>query len=416
MNRRSFLELAGYATCGVFCNRINSLPVLKEGGNVRRITSAPGNHFFGYYGINPWNAAKTHLLCIEAPFNHRLPVAGEKALVGIVDMKTGTFKKITETNAWNLQQGCMLHWNPLKPDDQFYFNDNVNGQLVSVLYDLSLGKRMGTTNTISGLSDNGKYALHMNYGRISRMRKVVSYGGTSDKNSNEAHPAGDGIFVTDLSNGTKKLIISFKQAADDIRKYEPGIEGRHMWMEHAEFNPEASRFLFLPRTWNADGSKLETGLYTIGINGEDMRRVIPYGKSVSHFGWRNNKEIAATFILEGNERSHVLFSDTAENNSFRRLSPLEWDGHCSFNHDGSWMLTDGNKDFTNYTNSVWLYNMASGKETKLAVMPMTAERFLRGDARCDLHPRWRNDSKMICIDAIDTKTQTRQIFTIETGI
>lgn len=416
MNRRNFLQLTGAAAFTALYNR-PAWGALVQQGNVRQVTAAPGNHFFGYYGINPWNAANTHLLCLEAPFNHRLPVAGEKAAIGLVEMKTGKFRKITETHAWNMQQGCMLHWNPHKADDQFYFNDNVNGKLVSVLYDLKQGKRIGATDTISGLAHNGHHALYMNYGRISRLRKVVSYGGAKDKNMDTPHPGNDGVFVTDLRTGKKKLIVSYKKIASDILTYAPEIRNSHMWIEHAAFNPSSSRFLFLPRTWNTDGSKLETGLYTIGIDGEDMRRVIPYGSSVSHFGWRNDEEIAATYAFGGKERCHVLFADKADGgNSYQKLEPLNWDGHCSFNADGSWLLTDGGKDFEKISNSVWLYNMAGGKEIKLATMPMLEARFLKGDARCDLHPRWRNDSKMVCIDAIDIKTKTRQLFTIETGI
>lgn len=416
MNRRNFLGIAGGAAITAF-NSQSALAAFAEQGRVRQITSAPGNHFFGYYGINPWNGTNTHLLSLEAPFNHRLPTPEEKASIGLVDVKTGKFTRITETFAWNQQQGCMLFWNPHHPEDQFYFNDNVRGELVSVLYDMKKGKRIGTTDTISGLSHDGNHALHMNYGRISRLRKVVSYGGTSDRNEDIPHPEDDGVFVTDLRTGKKKLIVSFKKIAEDILTYASEIRNSHMWIEHAHFNPSGTRFLFLPRTWNKDGSKLETGLYTIGIGGEDMRRVIPYGNSVSHFGWRNDHEIAATYAYCNKERCHVLFSDKSDGtNTYKELKPLTWDGHCSFNHEGSWMLTDGNKDFEKISNTVWLYNMASGKEVKLATMPMLEARFLRGDARCDLHPRWRNDSKMVCIDAIDTKTKTRQIFTIETGI
>ncbi|MFB2121254.1 hypothetical protein [Parapedobacter sp. 2B3] len=383
---------------------------------VRMLTSGSQNHFFGYYGINPWNRDKTYVLSLEAPFNNRLPNPGEKAAIGLVDMKTGAFNRITETNAWNLQQGCMLHWNPLNPNTEFYFNDVSDGRLVSVRFDIRTGNRTIVADTISGLSKDGKSAVHVNYGRISRLRKVVSYSGTSDPNPDVAYPEDDGVFIIDLLTGQKRLAVSYKQMADDILTYHPEIDERHMWVEHADINRDGTRFLFLPRTWNKDASKLETGLYTVGLDGTGMRRLIPYGSSVSHFGWRNQNELIATFNYPADSRSHVFLADTADRVQFQPVEPFQWDGHCSFSLDGKWLLTDGSKDTKQMTNSVWLYGMETGQHRKLATMQMLEERFLKGDARCDLHPRFSDDNSMVCVDGIDPKSGNRQIFIIETGI
>lgn len=416
MDRRSFLTkstivgLSFAAGCG------SRQGQGQPHGRIRMLTSGNQNHFFGYYGINPWNRDRTHVLSLEVPFNNRLPHAGEKAAIGLVDMKTGMFNRITETNAWNMQQGCMLHWNPLKPNEEFYFNDVVDGSLVSVRININTGNRTIIADTISGLSKDGKSAVHMNYGRISRLRKVVSYSGTSDPNPDVAYPEDDGVFTIDLLTGRKKLAVSYKQMADDILTYNPEIAGQHMWVEHADINRDGTRFLFLPRTWNQDASKLETGLYTVGIDGTEMRKLIPYGSSVSHFGWRNNRDLVATFNYLKDSRSHAFFTDTAETVQFQGVAPFQWDGHCSFSLDGKWLLTDGSKDMVNFTNSVWLYNMETGEHRKLATMQMLEERFLKGDARCDLHPRFSDDNSMVCVDAIDPNTGNRQIFILETAI
>ena len=41
---------------------------------------------------------------------------------------------------------------------------------------------------------------------------------------------------------------------------------------------------------NSDGIKLETGLFTVSVDGKDMKEILPYGSSVSHFGWRNDED------------------------------------------------------------------------------------------------------------------------------
>src|SRR5512147_2110335 len=80
---------------------------------VRALTSGPKHHFFGYFGIPPWNRSGKRLVCLESAFQDHLPSPGESASIGLVDPATGKFSKVAETRAWNFQQGCMLHWNPL---------------------------------------------------------------------------------------------------------------------------------------------------------------------------------------------------------------------------------------------------------------------------------------------------------------
>lgn len=380
---------------------------------VKMMSNPPKNHFFGYYGVNPWNADKTHILSLETDFNDRLPNPGEKATIGLIEMTSGTFKKVSETSAWNMQQGCMFFWNPLKPNEEFYYNDIINEQLVSVLFNLSSGKKLVKPFSISGLTDDGGFAINLDYGRISRLRKVVSYGGTVDETPDVAHPANSGVFVFNVKTGERKLVVSYKQVADEIKRYAPEIEGRHMWIEHAEFNPDGTRLLFLPRTWDDSGNKLETGMYTIGINGDDMREAIPYGKNVSHWSWRNNKEIVATFKFNG-RACHVLFTDGKKD--YKELPGMNWDGHCTFDRRGRYMVTDNIKDNENIRNFLWIYDMETNSYTKLAAFDMVEKRFLSGDTRCDLHPRWSNDGKMVCVDAIDPVTITRQIFIVPTGL
>ncbi len=90
---------------------------------VRPLTRQPGNHFFGYYGIPPWNASEQLYACLESDFHERPPERGERATIGVVELATGRFKPLTTTAAWNLQQGAMLHWLPTAPETQLIFND-----------------------------------------------------------------------------------------------------------------------------------------------------------------------------------------------------------------------------------------------------------------------------------------------------
>ncbi len=83
-------------------------------------------------------------------------------------------------------------------------------------------------------------------------------------------------------------------------------------------------------------------MFTAGLDGTDLREVIPFGLGVSHFEWRNDAEILATFRLDGNTVRHVLFTDGRRD--YRAIGEgfLEGDGHPSFAPDQNRIVTDRN--------------------------------------------------------------------------
>jgi hypothetical protein len=176
--RRSFLKKLGYL--GILAG--TSQPILGCSGNdlwpksrVAPLTRGPSNHFFGYYGICPWNRSQTHLLSLETSFQDRMPGLNDSAAIGLVDAATGRYEKITETKAWNFQQGAFMHWNPLQPDSEILYNDRIDDEIVSIYLDINTGKKRFLPRPVNGINHNGKYALSLTYGRLGRMRNVVSY-------------------------------------------------------------------------------------------------------------------------------------------------------------------------------------------------------------------------------------------------
>lgn len=378
---------------------------------VRMVTSGEKNHFFGYYGMNVWNKDKTHILCLETDFNDHLPLKGEQATIGLVDLESLKMRPLTKTNAWNMQQGCMMFWNPIKPNEEFYFNDLVDGKLVSVLFNIKNGSRKILPFPISGLSHDGRFAISLNYVRISQLRKVVSYSGVNDPNPISAHPNDDGVFVVNLQTLERKLIVSFAKMAEIINLTRPDIMDRNMWNEHAEFSRNDKKILFLPRTMRPDGVSLETGLFVVDVDGSNLKEILPYGSNVSHFGWRNDDEMVITYNYNGKSRNHVLVNCSAR--PFTPISAFPFDGHCSFDKTGDWILTDGPKDTKILHYSLQLYHIPTQKAYLINTFDMVDKRFLGGNTRCDLHPRISDDNTMICVDAIDPKTKKRQIFIID---
>ena len=371
------------------------------------LTSGLKHHFFGYYGICPWNQDEIHVLSLESSFQDHLPTAGESASVGLVDVKTGKFEKLTQTTAWNLQQGAMMHWHPKHPNEKILYNDFHDDQLSSVIYDIATGKKQYLPHPVSALDHQGNHALFISYGRTGRLRKVVGYQGLEDPNPDDPHPANDGVFLMDLSTGESKLVVSINQVYELIKDRHPELADKPMWFNHTEFNDSGNRLFFLARTWN-ENNRLQTGMYTVNIDGSDLKEAIPYGKTVSHFDWRNDEQILATFNLRGKGTEHVLFTDGKSDYRSIGGELLHFDGHCTFAPDGNWLATDRNHGDT-ISKSLWLYNLEEKEGQKLGDFPMKEKKYLNSDVRCDLHPRWNHSGNKICIDALNPKDWTRQL-------
>jgi len=159
---------------------------------VEQITSGPKHHLFGYIGQSltiPWNESERYIVSLRTDFYKRMPVKGETAEIVIIDTHDNyKVSVLDKTLAWNLQQGTMFYWNPKRPETEFFFNDldPDTGVVFTVLYDIKKRKRIkeyrfgNESIANSGVAPDGKWYVGINYGKVSRLREIISYQGTSD--------------------------------------------------------------------------------------------------------------------------------------------------------------------------------------------------------------------------------------------
>ena len=298
------------------------------------------------------------------------------------------------------------------PNEEIIYNDTVEGQIASLRLNVNSGEKNILSRAVSAVSKKGKYALSLTYGRLSRNRKVVGYASAVDPYANEAHPEKDGVFLLDLENNSSKLIVSIAEVFEKSVHDYPELAKRHIWFNHTDINPSGTRFLFLARSRNEQG-KIDSAMFTANMNGSDLKMVIPFGSGVSHFGWRNDNEIVATLIQEGEKvYRHVLFFDGQKNFSVLGKDFIIDNGHCTFSPNGRWMATDRTQDESK-SSSLWLWDMKLDQGMILVNMPVNEYKYLHSNTRCDFHPRWNPSGNKICFDAIDTATHTRQMHLVE---
>lgn len=211
-----------------------------------QITSKEKEHLFAsYYGINSWSQNQRYVTVLETDVRLKVPDKNEPATLGLVDLNTNAFIPLTQTRAWNLQQGCMSHWLATNPDSLIIYNDLREGKFVSVILNVFTKKELKVISyPVSAVSPNGKEALSINFARLRITRNDYGYDGDGqDAQMDKSFPEDDGIFLVDLQTGQAKLLVSFSQ----LKNLVPAIAAKDgvEYIGHTLFSRLGSKIFFL---------------------------------------------------------------------------------------------------------------------------------------------------------------------------
>lgn len=376
-----------------------------ESEGPKAITSGPEEHLFAsYYGINSWDASQKYATVLETDIRTRLPTEDDPALLALVDMDTLELIPLTQTKAWNFQQGCMAHWLGSAPETQIIFNDFRDERFVSVIMDVATREELKVIPyPVSAVSPDGRKAVSINFSRLRITRPDYGYGGEGqDALSEVSFPDDDGLFLVDLETGEVELLVSIAQVRELVPEVpEEGLE----YFNHTLFSRDGSKIFWLAR---ATPERNTTSL-TVNTDGTNLRRCFPDGWGGSHFDWLNGDELMITAQFDAEVYGHILF--TVGEKDYRRLGNglLDYDGHGTFSPKGRWMVTDTYPNNSLREQKVFLMDMVTE-----AVFPLgryvEPEEFT-GHWRCDLHPRWSPKGNLIGINS--TFSGSRQVYVFE---
>lgn len=396
-SRRTLLQSALPAAASAF---LPSAAFAEDGDlpPVRTITSGPKHHWFAYYDKLQFDPSIRYCLGNQVDFEHRSPTADDTIGVGMVDLKDGDrWIPIGQSNAWGWQQGCMLQWVP-GSDRLVIYNDRQDGQYVSHIQDAFSGKRTTLERPIYSLSPQGRYAVATDFRRINDLRPGYGYSGFADPYADETAPRGVGIERIDLESGEVKMLVSLADIIDI--PYKDGFgEGKH-WFNHLLVSPDGRRTIFLHR-WRTTPGRWNTRMFTIGLDGSDLREINPGAGMVSHFIWRDPEHILAwTRHPSAGDAFYVL--EDRDGGSIEPLGSdiLTRDGHCLYLPGNEWILSDTYPQGPERLQEVYLYHAESGRKVSLGKFHSPPE--YTGEWRCDTHPRFSPDGKLVCIDSPHT--------------
>ena len=378
------------------------------GFDVIALTRGPEHHFFGYYDIQTWDSTGKYVLALESDFDDRFPTAGDTAVVGMVGWETRRFHPLTETRAWNLQQGCMLHWLPTAPDRKIIYNDRDGDRFVSVVMDVFSGEKRVLSRPVAGLTHDGRKAFSLNYARMRQCRRVVGYAGVDDPNIDVPHPDDDGLFLLDLETGESELLVSFAQAFE--LNPDPDLRHRSMWFNHTTVNTDDSRVswhaCYNPAAGPRQGVRT-SAFFVANLDGSGLTCLTPY-YHVSHHDWLDPERLLVWTDLVGEGEHFYLFNVLTRESEVIAPEAITVDGHCSFARDGAWLLVDTYPD-QNRQQTLQLWDRRQHRLTVLG--RFYSPPYARGDVRCDLHPRWDRHDRWIAFDSVHEGS--RQVYALD---
>ncbi len=418
-----FLALAALALANAGLGEAMELKPFPKFSTPRAVTGGAHDHFLAnYFAVNAWSPDNRYLLVLETDLKDKMP-DGAPCTLGLVDLEdSNRFIPVTTTRCWNFQEAAMAHWMPCEKDT-FVFNDLRDGKFVAVVMNWKTKKERIIPHPVSAVTEDGRWALSINYARLYLTRPDYGYAGDGQEAfKGVVFPENDGLWKVDLKTGEAKLIVSTASLKDQV----PAVGANGLsYICHTVISKDFKRVYFLSRSVEAsmEGVKKFKGVnwfttaFTCNADGTNVRRCFPDGWGSSHFNWKPNlsPEDAATMIVTckwlNRIYTHVEFTVGKENYP-RQVggAEMDFDGHCIYTPDGEFVSGDGyfdRKHFTRKWKIVRLKDMQVRKIGEFFVPEIYRDIY----CRCDLHPRWRPDGRQIGFNSVHEGS--RQVYVMD---
>lgn len=340
--------------------------------------------FFGYYDTVPWSRDQNLLL------GHRVERRERAAQLLVYDKGKHTVRELARTVAWNVQQGSMAQWMP--DGKSVIFNDVIDRKLVARIVFLDGTERV-VAWPIQALHPNGCTALSINYRRLARIRPEYGYDVEVENFSRFQNASADGIWRVDLRHGEARLIVSLAGLMEHAPRREM-VRAEHK-VNHALYSPAGTRIVFMHRWIGAHGKF--SRLYCTSDDGADLKLLLD-DRMVSHYAWQGEDTLLAwaRTARDGDRYYSLNVSTGCIDVVGRGVLDRFGDGHPSFSPDRRWIVTDSYPDRARRRHLL-LFHPATNQ--LVHVGSFFAPWRYDGPIRCDLHPRWSPDGRLISIDS-----------------
>src|SRR5690625_3429100 len=197
------------------------------------------NYFFGFHDLQPFNHDSSLVLANKLSFDLRMPNKGETISVGFIknnDGVLGEFVQISEAAAWNYHKGCRLQWQGAETNKIIFNTVDDKNNLVAKSICINTSDTSTVSYPIDTVSDCGKLATSFSYERLERYMPGYGYPYEDDVSYiTEQAPAQSGLFLINLVDNSRNLLVSLKELAE-LAKNEEASTSSHHYVTHSEFS------------------------------------------------------------------------------------------------------------------------------------------------------------------------------------
>ena len=373
-----------------------------------------------FFDTSPLSPSGRYLAVFQLPEKDDFPRPGDRCSVVLIDLETGTERVIWETAGWEFQLGANLNWGA--SDHELIFNDvnTADWTPYAVLLNPFSGDWRKLKGTVYHASPDGKFIISANlkcmrrtqggYGVVVPDEYVPYYHGTTDE---------DGIWITDVSSGDTRLLISIRAAAEAVpalRRREYAVS--EVYAFHAKWSPDGARLMFSLRFFPYEGGKrframnfwakqLRYDVFSMKPDGSELHLAIPaeeWDKLGHHTNWKPDSS-GFTMNLNYYQQGMRLCQCGFDGSNLSAIGSFVGSGHPSFHPNGRWGVTDcysfenfANKDGDVPLRLCDLKNMTERVLTRLHIKTEGDSREV--DFRLDPHPVWCEHWDLLIFNAI----------------
>ena len=354
--------------------------------------SKPGCHtYFGYYDVSPFQGDK--VIYLEREKNSNV------CKLVLNDIHDTSKKYITESRAWNWQQGIRLRWFPTK-EGVISFNDYIDGKYINRILNINSGEEKRLNWPLYDIDSNGKLGITLDFERLGVKRP--GYGYTCEPYK-EGDLWNDGISIIDIDNNKLVKTITYKELSEGIKKAD---DVSHFYLNHLAFSPDGSKFLFF---WIDEANGYHQA--SLGVYDIPSGELIPLEteKKASHYVWDGNDEIICTLLDNIQYARYYRINVKERTKKLICNNSLPFDGHPSMYSKGVF-LTDTYPDTRGFQH---IYLVNEKEDKKKEVISIYSIPMLNLEMRTDLHPRLSDDKKLVAFDSSHEKLRKLLILNLE---
>ena len=379
------------------------------------ITPHEGRVTHRFFDTSPISPSGRYLGLTRLPYEDRLPAAGDRCQIVLVDLETATERVLATSAGWDTQLGAGVQWG--LDDTELYFNDMGDDWVpYGVKMDPLTGKTLRLEGSVYMISPDGKLAASPDLAKMSLTQAGYGVVPPSERVvPNRGAPGDDGIFVTDTSTGRRELLVSLEEI---VGSAEPALDADEyaegdFYGFHVKYSADGAHLMLVLR-WRPRGEgKMKHNAVTMRSDGSEIRVAVPeseWGKGGHHPNWSPDAEWVTINLRTDGETLRFARLPRSGGEVEVLTEEVLGSGHPTLHPDGVHLLSDAYfyepmADDAGCVPLRWV-DIGDGTDTTLLRIDSTPAFWgEKRELRIDPHPAWDREWRWVAFNGADAGTR-----------